>query len=296
MAIDTKTLTAPLKDTSETSEKLHRRFHWANGLAYLLLSLGGIAMVVPFIWMILSAFKQPSEVIAYPPIWIPAHPSIQAFIKLWTEFYFKIYFINSLIVAVTVTIAVSFTSIFIGYVLAKYQFPGQSMIFFLIITTMMIPWPTLLIPQYWIVLKLKWLNSYQALIVPSLYSAFGIFLARQFMHAIPDELLDAGRIDGASEPIVFLKIVLPLSGPVIAAVGILHFLWTWDSFIWPLVVTNSKEMFTLPIGLQLFVGQHGTDYVSMNAGSSVAVIPILIIFIFLQRYFIEGITMSGLKA
>ncbi|HJW91878.1 MAG TPA: carbohydrate ABC transporter permease [Anaerolineales bacterium] len=252
-------------------------------------------MIAPFMWMVLSGFKQPQEIIVYPPVWFPANPTLTAFIRLWTEFEFKIYFINSIIVTSVVVVAVTISSAVIGFVLAKYQFPGRNLVFFLIIATMMIPWPTLLIPQYWIVLKLDWMNTYSALIVPLVFSAYGIFLVRQYMHAVPDELLDAGRIDGATEPIVFFRIVIPLSFPALAAVGILHFLWTWDSFIWPLVVTNSKEMFTLPIGLQLFAGQHSTDYVMLNAASSVSVIPILIIFILLQRYFIEGIAMSGMK-
>jgi multiple sugar transport system permease protein len=135
-----------------------------------------------------------------------------------------------------------------------------------------------------------------ALIIPGIYSSFGIFLMRQFMHSIPDELLDAARIDGASEPGIFVRIVLPLTGPALAALGIFTFMWNWDSFIWPLVVLSSQKLYTLPLGLATFTNQYWTDYAAVNAGAFISVIPVLIVFLLLQRYFIQGIALTGLKA
>jgi ABC-type glycerol-3-phosphate transport system permease component len=271
------------------------RIAWGTLLTYIILSLGAIVMFFPFIWMTLSAFKQPDEIIAYPPIWLPANPSLDLLSRIWTEIDFKRFFLNSLFVATTATACQLFTSALNGYVLAKYQFPGRNLMFIMILCTMMVPWPVLLIPQYLIALNLKILNTYWALILPALYSAFGIFLMRQYMHSIPDELLDAARIDGASEPAIFARIILPLTGPALAALGIFHFMWHWDSFIWPLIVINSESMYTLPLGLATFVGQYWTDYAAVNAGAFISVIPVVVVFLLLQRRFIEGIAMTGLK-
>ena len=292
MATETQTIgSAAMKAPSR-----RLRFHGVRALAYLILSLGTVIMVFPFVWMALSAFKQPSEIIAYPPIWFPAHPSLNLLRRVWTEINFSRFFANSLFVASTATIAILFTSAFVGYVLAKFDFPGRTLLFFMILATMMIPWPVLLIPQYLIVVKLKITNTYSALITPALFSSFGIFMMRQYMHSIPGELIDAARIDGAPEPIIFFGIILPLTTPVLAALGIFHFMWHWDSFVWPLVVINSESMYTLPLGLATFSNQYWTDYAAVNAGALVSVIPVLIVFLLLQRYFIEGIALTGMKA
>ena len=272
------------------------RIRWVRALVYTVLSLGTVAMVFPFVWMALSAFKQPSEIIAYPPVWFPADPSLHLLHRIWTEINFKRYFANSLYVATTATMAILFTSAFVGYVLAKFQFAGRDLLFLMILSTMMIPWPVLLIPQYLIVLKLRITNTYWALITPALFSSFGIFMMRQYMHSIPNELIDAARIDGASEPTIFFRVVMPLTVPVLAALGIFHFMWHWDSFVWPLVVINSQDMYTLPIGLATFTSQYWTDYAAVNAGALVSVIPVLVVFLLLQRYFIEGIALTGMKA
>lgn len=293
MATDTPLTTAQRAVPSRVQPGVY--IPWVRVATYTILSFGAIIMVFPFVWMTLSAFKQPSEIIAYPPILFPANPSLDLLNRIWTEIDFKRYFANSLLVSVIVTLVQLFTSAFVGYVLAKYRFTGRNVLFFTIIATMMIPWPVLLIPQYLIVLKLGFMNTYWALILPALYSSFGIFLLRQFMHSIPDELIDAARIDGASEPNIFIRIILPMCGPALAALGIFVFMWSWDSFVWPLVVINSESMYTLPLGLATFTNQYWTDYAAVNAGAFISVIPVLIVFLVLQRRFIEGIALTGMK-
>jgi multiple sugar transport system permease protein len=295
MATDSS-LPALTPRTAEATTRRRRPIRWTTALSYVILGLGAVIMVFPFVWMVLSAFKQPDEIIHYPPIFLPAKPNLDMLTRVWTEINFKRYFFNSLLTAVTATIAILFTSALVGYVLAKYEFRGRNLIFILVLATMMIPWPVLLIPQYLIAVKLKLLNTYWALILPALYSSFGIFMMRQYMHSIPNELLDAARIDGASEPHIFLRLVLPLTTPVLAALAIFHFMWHWDSLVWPLVVINSKDMYTLPLGLATFTNQYWTDYAAVNAGATVSVIPVLIIYIILQRQFIEGIALTGMKA
>jgi multiple sugar transport system permease protein len=277
-------------------QRRHWRWSWSGAVAQLILWIGTVIMVFPFVWMTLSAFKQPDEIIAYPPIWIPREPSLDLLRRIWTEIDFARYFANSLLQATTVTISVLFTSAFVGYVLAKFEFWGRDAFFVMILSTMMIPWPVLLIPQYLITVKLQIINTMWGLILPGLYSTFGIFLMRQFMHSIPDELIDAARIDGASEPGIFLRIVLPLTGPAIAALAIFTFMWNWDSFIWPLVIISSQKLYTLPLGLATFTNQYWTDYAAVNAGAFISVIPVLLVYLALQRYFIEGIALTGLKA
>jgi multiple sugar transport system permease protein len=295
MATEAKTTTLQRADVS-LKPRRRWRWSWSGAIIQVILWVGVVVMVFPFVWMVLSAFKHPDEIIAYPPIWIPRDPSLDLLRRIWTEIDFSRYFTNSLLQATSVTLMVLFTSAFVGYVLAKFEFWGRNALFLMILATMMIPWPVLLIPQYLIASKLGLINSMWALIIPGVYSSFGIFLMRQFMHSIPDELLDAARIDGASEPGIFAKIVLPLTGPALAALGIFTFMWNWDSFIWPLVVLSSQKLYTLPLGLATFTNQYWTDYAAVNAGAFISVIPVLIVFLLLQRYFIQGIALTGMKA
>lgn len=296
MATDSPLPTHAPRTAELAGMRRRRHVRWTTVLNYVLLLLGAVVMVFPFIWMVLSAFKQPDEIIAYPPIFFPAHPNLDLLVRVWTEINFGRYFANSLLTATVATVAILLTSALVGFVLAKYEFRGKNLLFVMVLATMMIPWPVLLIPQYLIAVKLGLLNTYWALILPALYSSFGIFMMRQFMHSIPNELIDAARIDGASEPHIFLKLVLPLATPVLAALAIFHFMWHWDSLIWPLVVINTTDMYTLPLGLATFTNQYWTDYAAVNAGATVSVIPVLIVYIVLQRQFIEGIAMTGMKA
>jgi multiple sugar transport system permease protein len=295
MATQAKITTLERADSS-LKPRRRWRWSWSGIIAQIILWVGVVIMIFPFVWMVLSAFKQPAEIIAYPPIWIPRNPSLDLLRRIWTEIDFARYFANSLIQATSVTLIVLLTSAFVGYVLAKFEFWGRNALFLMVLATMMIPWPVLLIPQYLIASRFHLINTMWALIIPSIYSSFGIFLMRQFMHSIPDELLDAARIDGASEPGIFVRIVIPLTGPALAALGIFEFMWNWDSFIWPLVVISTQKLYTLPLGLATFTNQYWTDYAAVNAGAFISVIPVLIVFLLLQRYFIQGIALTGMKA
>jgi len=272
-----------------------RRLSVADALAYLLLAIGSVVAIAPFCWMLTSAFKLPQEVVTYPPVWIPSQPSLRSVIYVWDKMHFARSFANSVFVAGVCTTAVLATSSLTGYVLAKYAFRGRDLLFVSILATMMIPWPVTLIPNYQLMVWFGMLNSYWALIVPGLYSSFGIFLMRQFMHSIPSDLIDAGRIDGASEPRIFAQIVLPLTTPALAALGIFVFQWNWDSFIWPLIVLNNQRLYTLPVALGTFQSDNVIDYSSIMAGASITVLPVLLVYFLLQRYFIAGIALTGIK-
>jgi multiple sugar transport system permease protein len=294
-----KTLVAPSTSTEESSARVNptfRRIRWGSVFIYFLLFVGSIFFIAPFFWMLSSAFKLPQEVISYPPVWFPASPTMRSILYVWDKMHFARSFGNSVFISVTVTLIVLLTSAITGYVLAKYEFRGRNLIFVGILATMMIPWPVTLIPNYQLMVWFKMLNTYWALIVPSLYSAFGIFLMRQFMHSIPNELIDAGRIDGASEPRIFGQIVLPLLKPALAALGIFVFQWNWDNFIWPLIVLNNQRLYTLPVALGTFQSDNVTDYASIMAGASITVIPMVFVYLLFQRYFVAGIAMTGLKS
>jgi multiple sugar transport system permease protein len=282
-------------DKGVFSRQIVPRISGGEFLAYAVLTVGCLAMLLPFAWMVLSAFKPRNEVLAYPPALFPQQPTLELLNYVWTQIDFSRLFYNSLVVTTISTAFQIFTSLLTGFVFAKYQFWGRNALFIGLLATMMIPWPVLLIPQYMVAVNLRLINSHWALILPAMYSAFGIFLMRQFLHSIPDELLDAGRIDGANEIVILFRIVTPLTGPALAALAIFFFLGQWDSFVWPLIVLNDEKLFTLPIGLATFAGKFWTDTSAVNAGTFIATIPVLIVFFIFQRRFIEGITLTGLR-
>lgn len=261
----------------------------------ILLTIGGLIMLFPFVWMVLSTFKPASELVTYPPLLFPTNPTLETLQRVWTQVDFAKYFGNSLFVTLTICAFQLLTSSLVGFVFAKYKFFARDVLFVGLLATMMVPWPVLLIPQYVIALNLGLINQRAVLILPFLYSAFGIFLLRQFMHSIPDELMDAARIDGASEPLIYARIVLPLTGPAMAALGIFTFMGNWDSFVWPLITLSNEDLYTLPIGLASFVGPRWSDQAAINAGTFIAIIPVVIVFLILQRRFIEGIALTGMK-
>jgi ABC-type glycerol-3-phosphate transport system permease component len=287
-----------MTETGGTVEQVKtrvRRFDWLQIPLYLFLSIGAFISFVPFFWMITSAFKLPQEVTAFPPVWIPMNPTLENIRTIWTQLDFARYFANSLVLSVIPTLLILLTSSLIGYVLAKFAFWGRDAFFLAILATMMIPYPVTLIPRYQMMSWFGWLDTYWALIVPGLFSSFGIFLVRQYMHSVPDELLDAGRIDGASELRIFFQLVLPLAVPVLSALGIFHFMWAWDSFLWPFLVLNTQNKFPLPVALATFTSEYITDYASTMAGAAISVAPVLIVYLFLQRYFVAGVAMTGMK-
>jgi multiple sugar transport system permease protein len=264
---------------------------------YLITAVGAVIMLLPFYWMVASSLMTLPEIVARPPVWFPRVPQLHNYADLAAALPIDRIYINSLIVTISVTSLVLFTSSLTGFGFAKYHFPGRDTLFLLVLATMMIPFFLLLIPVFFIVKVLGWVDTYLGLIVPNAVTAYGIFLMRQFILGVPDELLDAARIDGSSEFGLYWRIVLPLSGPALAALTILAFLYHWNAFLWPLVVIRSQDLWTIPIGLNnLRLYASSTDTLDLQmAGATIAVVPVLVVFVALQRYFIQGITLSGLK-
>lgn len=277
------------------------RLSWANlalaALLYSITAVGGVFMLLPFYWMAASSLMTLPEILARPPVWFPHTLAWANYLELTKVLPLERIYFNSLFVTITITALVLFTSSLTGFGFAKYQFPGRDTLFVLILATMMVPSFLLLIPVFYIIQLLGWVDTYPGLIVPSAVTAYGIFLMRQFIVGVPDELLDAARIDGSSEFGLYGRIVLPLCGPALAALAILAFLYHWNAFIWPLVVIHSQDLWTIPIGLnslRLYASSVDTLDLQM-AGATSAVVPVIVVFVALQRYFIQGITLSGLK-
>lgn len=288
-------------------------------LAYAVLIPGALLFVAPFAWLVSASFQHIGEIFSWPPQWIPADPTLDNYRLFFgapvegrsTEVDANVvrWFANSVFVATSITVLQLFFNSLAAYVFAKRQFPGRDALFLLFLATLMVPPQITLIPNY-IVLKHVplfggndifgqgghgWLDSYYGLILPGAVSAFGIFLLRQYMLTIPDELLDAARVDGAREFTVYWRVVLPLCGPALAATAIFTFMFAWEDFLWPLIIISSHDHYTMPVGLALFVVEHRTAWDMLMAGSVVATIPVIIIFMIFQRRFIRGISMSGLK-
>jgi multiple sugar transport system permease protein len=262
---------------------------------YSLMLAGSAIMLLPFFWMITTSFKAPSEVLRMPPKWIPTVWLWSNYAKAWAVAPFGWYFFNSFFMAITTTIGEVFTTILAAYAFAKMRFAGKGVIFAILLATLMIPGQMLLIPNYVMINRLGWHDQYQALIIPWLASVFGIFLLRQFFRSIPDELHDAAKIDGCSRFRFLWRIVVPLSKPAIMTVALLKFLGSWNSFQWVLIMTNREVMRTVPVGLMSFRSEVGTAYEQLMAASVLAIIPVLILFFFTQKQFIQGVARTGIK-
>jgi len=268
----------------------------ASGL-YLALCLVSALMLLPFAWVAFGAFKTQGEFMSNPGGWLPeSFANLDNFIVLFTEEGFGPYLVNSIIVsAVTVLANVLFCSM-AGYALAKLPFRGRGLLMGCVLVAMTVPYVALFVPQFLITVQLGLVNTLAGIVAPMLVMPLGVFIMRQFALSIPDELLEAARIDGAGEFGIFLRVFLPLLGPAIATVSIFTFLASWNSFLWPLVVAQTEEVFTLPVGLATASqASNTTAYGLLLAGAIVVLLPVLILFLFLQRYFIQGIAATGLK-
>jgi multiple sugar transport system permease protein len=263
---------------------------------YLLLSFGILLMVGPFIWMVLGSLKTQGEFLLSPPTFLPATPTPDNYVRLFDQLDFPRFFFNSSLVALVVTAGNIIFCPMLGYALAKLQWRGKRPVMALVLATLMVPAGITLIPNFVLMANLGLVNTYPGLILPFLVGPFGVFLTRQFMFGIPDELIEAARIDGASEWRTYWQVVMPITVPVLATLGILTFLGSWNNFIYPLVMAQEPEMYTLPVALATFAtGDHQSDNGMLMAGSVVLVIPVLIIFILFQRWITEGIATTGLK-
>ena len=294
MALATE-MTAPI-DEEQTLRSRRSRGPRPRWWLYVVLTIGVIAMIIPFVWMILGSFKTTTEIRQYPTEFIPRDPTLDNYTELFVRLDFTTFFLNSFIVAVFVTIGNIVFSSMIGYALAKLEFRGKKLLFALVLGTLMIPGVVTFVPLFVLTANLGLVNSYPGLILPFLITPLGVFLMRQFMLSLPDDIIEAARIDGASEWRIFLRVIMPLCGPAVATLTILTFLGSWNNFLWPLVVATTEDMYTLPVALALYsVTQNAAQYGLMMAGAVVVVVPVLILFVFLQRYFVQGIALTGIK-
>jgi multiple sugar transport system permease protein len=261
----------------------------------VVLSLIALAIVFPFIWMVFTSFKPEAQIAQYPPKLFPDTWTLENYQNVWSRIPFARLFLNSIVMAGGVTLISLLLDSMAAYALSRLEFPGRDAVFIVILIALMLPFQVMFIPLYVVVHDLGLLDSYSGLIVPRATNAFGIFMLRQFFMTLPKELDEAARIDGASEFGIYWRIILPLSGTALATLAIFHFMYNWNDFLWPLLITSSTEMRTLPAGLALFVGQHVVEYGVVMAGAVLTLLPLLVAFLFAQRYFIQGIAMTGIK-
>jgi len=278
-------------------KNLHLARYLGNGLIYVLLVAGCTMTLLPFLWMIFGAFKTSTEIIRIPPTFWPQNPTLASFRTVLTDPRLPIvrFYLNSTFVAGSNVLLILFTSSLAGFVFAKYEFFGKNLAFSFILATLMIPFQVLMIPSYLLLVKLHLIDTLWGLVIPSATSAFGIFMMKQFIENLPGELLDAGRIDGASEWNIYWRLVLPQIGPALATLGIITFMGTWNSYLWPLVVITTHEKRTLPMVLTWYNSMHAARYDMTMAASVLVVVPILIIYTLFQRWIVQGFALSGLK-
>ena len=259
----------------------------------LVLLLGGLMMIFPFVWMISSSFKRPQDL--YSLSLIPPAFTLDSYRTVLQDTSYIRWFGNSLLIAGLTTVSVAFFDSLAGYTLAKFKVPGATVIFILILSTLMVPTEMLVIPWFMLSIEMSWTDSYWGVMFPGVISAFGVFLMRQFFMGVPNELLDAARIDGFNEFQIFTKIALPLVKPAVAALCIFTFLGNWNAYIWPLIVIRSEEMRTLPVGIAFFSTENQAAFDLIMAAASLATIPVIIIFLVFQKQIIKGIALAGLK-
>jgi multiple sugar transport system permease protein len=273
-----------------------KRSLWAkNALTHLILLAASIVLVFPFVWMLSGAFKGPLEVVKMPPQLLPSEWNFNNFKQIEKFFPLYRFLFNSLAVAAATTVLQLLVCTMSAFAFAKISFKGRSAIFLLFLATMMIPAQVTMVPLYILFAQTNLIDTYWGLILPGIFSAYGTFLMRQNIMTIPDELMEAAFMDGASYYRVFRSVILPLVKPTLAALTIFAFMSSWNSFLWPLIATNSKELMTLPLGLSRLQGKWATEWNILMAGNVVSFIPIFVVYLFAQRYFIKGMTMTGIK-
>lgn len=261
----------------------------------IFLAAVSVVFIIPFIWMLTTSFRTQGDLAANPLTLWPEAITLENYHNVWERIPFGRQFINTTLFAGTVTIVSVVLDSMAGYAFARFDFPGKNALFVLVLITLMVPVQVTFIPLFSLLVDFGWVNTLHGLIIPRVADAFGIFFLRQFFVGLPKDLEDAARIDGASEPRIFFRIMLPLAGPAVLTIAMFNLLANWNDLLWPLMVTTSPDMQTLPAGLALFRGQHVTDYGLLMAGSVLALLPMIVAFFFVQRRFIEGIATSGLK-
>ncbi|MBZ4689203.1 MAG: carbohydrate ABC transporter permease [Cereibacter changlensis] len=280
--------------TPTTSRSLAmKRIRPGRIVIWTILFIGGLLMVTPLLFMFSTSFKTAAQV--YDLRLIPAAPTLDNYIRVLSDGRFLRWFLNSSFIAITVTLSNVFFDSLVGYTLAKFRFRGRYLIFIAILSTLMIPTEMLVIPWYLMSANLGWLDSYWGIMFPGMMTAFGTFLMKQFFETIPDDFLEAARIDGLNEFTIWWRVAMPLVTPALSALAIFTFLGNWTAFFWPLIVTTSQELYTLPIGLSSFAVEQAIQWEMIMTGAALATLPTLLVFLLLQRYIVRGVMLAGLK-
>jgi len=267
-----------------------------TGLAHAILLVGGIFMVLPMLWMLATSFKPAPEIAIWPPILLPQAPTLANYSGVFETAPFGRFFANSVGMSLVATLSVALTSLLAGTVFAKYRFPARTALFGLIIATAIVPFESYMIPLYLQLNAIGWINTYQGIVLPTLFMSFGIFLMRQHVaSAIPTDYLEAARIDGASEWWILIRVIAPLSVSAFSAIGIFAFIQAWAAFIWPLLIANDQLLFNMEVGLTAFQFKFSTDFGKLMAGSVISTLPMLIVFLILRRRIIESVALTGIK-
>ena len=272
-----------------------RRVRWGLILTYVVVILVALTMLAPFVWMLSASLKLNRDVFAFPIEWIPAQPRWQNYVDIWTKIPLALFVYNTVKLTVIVTILQLLTSSFAAYAFAKLRFPYRNILFLAYVATIAMPWQVYMVPQFLMMREFGLNNTHLALICLQAFTAFGVFLMRQFYMSVPDELCEAARIDGMSEYGIWWRIMLPLSMPAISTLTIFTFVTTWNDFLGPMIYLTKTELKTIQIGIRMFITQYTQEYGLIMAASVVSLIPVLIVFLALQRFFVEGIASTGLK-
>ncbi|MGD6816071.1 carbohydrate ABC transporter permease [Metabacillus sp. 113a] len=267
----------------------------AGFFTYFALIVLALLFIAPVLWIFLSSIKGPIDLYSWPPKFLPDSLSFENFTAAFSKGNFGLYFLNSAIVAVSATVLTLFINTMAGYALSKFRFKGDTLILFLFLSTLMIPIEVIMTPIFTVISKLGLYNNLLGLIIPPAATPMGVFLIRQYLLTVPDDLLEAARMDGAGEWRIFWTIIVPIARPVIAVLTIFSFMWRWDDFIWPLIVISDPSKYTIQLALANFIGEFRVDWGSLLAMSVVTMIPILIVFLIFQKQFIKGIATSGMK-
>lgn len=283
------TIAAPASELAAN----HRDIRPGRIVVWTLLLIGGLIMVTPLLYMFSTSLKSAGQV--YDLRLVPASPTLDNYIKVLSDGRFVRWFLNSTLVATLVTLSNVFFDSLVGYTLAKFEFRGRYFIFLAILSTLMIPTEMLVIPWYLMSSQLGWLDTYWGIMFPGMMTAFGTFLMKQFFETVPDDFLEAARVDGLNEFTIWWKIAMPMVTPAISALAIFTFLGNWTAFFWPLIVTTSRELYTLPVGLSSFAVEQSIQWEMIMTGAALATIPTLIVFLVLQRFIVRGVMLAGIK-
>ncbi len=276
-----------------SSKTVNRRI--GTTLLYVILIFFAFIMLVPFVWMLSASVQYNKDIFVIPFHWIPAKPRWQNYIDIWTKIPLLVFTKNTVKLTIIVTFLQILTSSFAAYAFAKLQFKGRDTLFLAYVATIAVPWQVYMVPQFMFMRSLNLADTHLAIIILQAFSAFGVFMMRQFYEGIPDSLCEAARIDGMSEYQIYFRIMLPLSKPAISTLVIFTFVNTWNDFLGPLIYLTTESKKTLQIGLRMFISQYSAEYGLIMAASVLSLIPVLIMFLSLQKYFVEGIASSGVK-